>query len=377
MRKRIAFITTTNSIPQRTLLVSRLLGADNDVFHICWRRSHISNLDEGQMYLINAGSCTSFALKAVQRLLTTDFDCAVFSDFRLFPFVLPLCKAKRTKILYDRQEVPTVTAAEKINRVTGIYYDHAFAFSKRLENLFCSHSDGVLLISLTNEMEVNISSANKNTAVVLNTPDTTVQPKPYDIPEIRDKNLIIYSGGISEEMGLKKYLRLVKNIRTRTDANVHLLLIGHLWKLDESKLEEFIRTEASPEYVTFKRWIPYENLLSVLSQAKLGLALFDDRHDKFKHMRHGSSRKIYTYMACGIPVITNPPLGGFVLDEGCGVLVDYNNEEDIYKSTIDLLNDEATRQKIGSKGKDAIFSKYNWQNESRKVKVVFENMWKD
>jgi glycosyltransferase involved in cell wall biosynthesis len=376
MRKRIVFITTTNAVPQRTLLISRLLEADNDVLHICWRRSSVSNLEKEEMHLIDAGSCTSFAIKAVRMLLRRNFDCAVFSDFRLFPFVLLLCKAKRTKILYDRQEVPTVTAAERINKMTGINFDHAFSLAERLENLFCNHSDGVLIISLSNEMEVKISSVNNNTAVVLNTPDTSVQAKPYEIPEIEGKNLIIYSGGISEEMGLKQYLRLIKNIRTRTDENVHLLLIGHLWELDESKLKKIIQAEECTEYVTYKKWIPYENLLYVLSQAKLGLALFDNSHEKFKHMLNGSSRKIFTYMACGIPVITNPPLGDFVFNEGCGVLVDYKNEDEFYRRTIELLMDDETRRKMGQRGKDAIFSKYNWQKESRKVKVVFENMWR-
>ncbi|GEM_PF-2748192 len=376
MRKRIVFITTTNAVPQRTLLISRLLGADNDVFHICWRRSPVTNLEKEKMYLIDAGSCTSFAFSAVRMLLRRNFDCAVFSDFRLFPFVLPLCKVKRAKILYDRQEVPTVTTAERINRMTGINFDHALSFAERLENLFCNHSDGILIISLTNGMEVKISSAKNNTAVVLNTPDTSVQPKPYEIPEIEGKNLIIYSGGISEEMGLKQYLRLIKKIRTHTDENVHLLLIGHLWTLNEAGLTEIIRNEACAEYVTYKKWIPYDNLLSVLSRAKLGLALFDNTHEKFKHMLRGSSRKIFTYMACGIPVVTNSPLGDFVSDEGCGILVDYKNEDEFYRRTVELLKDDETRRKMGSRGKDAIHARYNWGRESAKVKLIFENMWK-
>lgn len=93
----------------------------------------------------------------------------------------------------------------------------------------------------------------------------SVKPKPYEIPELNGKKYIIYSGTLSERMGLRQYLHLIKRLREGREKDICLLLTGHLWEITEEELLMMIKQEDLIESVIYKNWIPYENLLSVVS----------------------------------------------------------------------------------------------------------------
>lgn len=374
-RKRIVMLNMTSAIPQRILLISKVLGESNEIVQLCWCRTRERNLDG--IIEIKAKNFLSFTFILISKMLSLNFDCVVFDDFRLFPVVIPLCKLKRAKILYNRQEIPDVTAAEKINTITkGLFsFSLILKLIKRLERIFCRFVDGIITIPLSNSEMREILSYNKNVAVVKNTPDIMVKPEPFEIAELEGKRYIIYAGNISEQTGLTQYLRLVRKLHETANEDIYLLLIGHLWGIKEDYLRHSIILNKAEEYVIYKSWIPYNKLLSVISKAEIGLALFDPRYEKFKHMGIGSSRKIFTYMSCGIPVISNLPLGALILEEKCGIIVKFEDEEELYRKTLFLLRNKKIRRTLGERGKKAILLKYNWQLESEKIKTVFQNMW--
>jgi len=71
-------------------------------------------------------------------------------------------------------------------------------------------------------------------------------------------------------------------------------------------------------------------------------------------------------MFCGIPVISNSPLGSFVESERCGLVISYN-EESLYEAASELLFDKSKRLLLGTNGREAVIRKYNWEQEERKI----------
>jgi glycosyltransferase involved in cell wall biosynthesis len=145
-----------------------------------------------------------------------------------------------------------------------------------------------------------------------------------------------------------------------------------LWGITEGELAEMVEKKEILDFVVYRSWVPYERVLSVIEKAKVGLALLDPQYEKFKFLKTGASRKIFTYMLCRVPVISGEIGGDIVRKEKCGIVVDYNDVESIYRSTEALLYDESSRRLMGDNGRQAVLKKYNWQIESRKLDEIFQ-----
>jgi len=78
----------------------------------------------------------------------------------------------------------------------------------------------------------------------------------------------------------------------------------------------------------------------------------------------------------GLPVITNvtPEL---IKETECGVLVDYNDLQQIRSAVIELRDNLELRQKLGTNGRKAFEQKYNWGNMEKKLHSLYEGMIND
>jgi glycosyltransferase involved in cell wall biosynthesis len=319
-----------------------------------------------------------FAKEVSSYLLKAQFDCLIFSDFRLFPIAILIGKLKKAKIFYDGQEAPVVTIAQKLSNHIKCRMCVLIRILRNVEILFLWLVDGIVTIPLRDIEIKRYREINKNTEVIRNFPSLPIQYRTIaNYPEeLINKRFIIYSGTIADYTGLYLYLNLMKRF---ADAAAYkdliLVLAGKLRGIAEDALRETIGRMRLQSSVIYLGWIPYEELLTLIRDAILGLALFDPNHEKFSYVAEGTSRKVYTYMACGIPVVSNTHLGAFVEREQCGVLVPYGDEH-LFFEVRKLLDNNEKRRCLGINGKNAIITKYNWEKESGKIIRVFNNMWK-
>jgi glycosyltransferase involved in cell wall biosynthesis len=81
-------------------------------------------------------------------------------------------------------------------------------------------------------------------------------------------------------------------------------------------------------------------------------------------------------MSAGIPVIASDfPLWRHIIEEAkCGLLVDPLNPEKIAKAMEWILDHPEEAQKMGENGLKAIETKYNWNNECRKLILFYEKL---
>jgi len=82
--------------------------------------------------------------------------------------------------------------------------------------------------------------------------------------------------------------------------------------------------------------------------------------------------KHFEAMMCGIPIITNAS-AELVKDVGCGIIVDYDDVEQIRAAITSLRNTEL-RTKLGNNGRIAFLEKYNWTKMEEKLYEVYENL---
>jgi glycosyltransferase involved in cell wall biosynthesis len=375
MKKRLLVISTTSRIPIRTLLIAKTLEDKVRVDHLCWQRYKNYDCKYPQNYIIIYNKFIAYCLYIIKFIISSSYDLILFSDYRLLPFIIFPARLKGIKIIYDRQEVPTSTAADKISNTFNLSYQQGILLFSILEKFFCRFIDGILSIPLVPQDLNEVKKYHSNFAVLANVPDLTVKKVPFHIPELQDKKFIIYSGEISENTGLNKCLQLIKNLRERGKEDVMLLLIGKSNDFIDDELKILIEKAGVTKYTIVHQWISYNSLLTLIEQSMIGLAFFDNRYNKFKHIANGTSRKLFTYMACGIPIISNEPIGHIVVEENCGLIADFDDDYDIYSKTLSLLQDENKRITLGRNGKKAITMKYNWQYELSKIHSVYESLW--
>lgn len=372
--RRIAVIHPTNAIAKRVLLISGTLQHYGSVRHICWKRFPRSNVSDG--LLISASSFVAFSFGVLVHLLGRHYDGLLVDDLRLVPVTL-LARIRGTRVIYNRQEVPTATLAEKLCDMFSLSFPRAIGISEWIENWFGRHVDCVVTIPLREEYMVRIRQWGRPVESVWNVPDTRNAELPVTPVRSLGSRYFIYSGGISEKFGLRQYLRLASRLRDYTislgEPPIKLVLIGHLWNLSRVELFSLIDKEAGRDCVEYKEWVPYEELIPILHGALFGVSIYDPDYAKFRYMGEGASRKIFTYMECGLPVIASPPFGVTVARENSGFCIDYADEVGLFEKAKVLISDSTKRMQMRKNGIEAIRQRYCWQNEETKLHSLFRS----
>ena len=81
-------------------------------------------------------------------------------------------------------------------------------------------------------------------------------------------------------------------------------------------------------------------------------------------------------MAAGFPVIASKEgeSAGFLKEADAGILVDPLNKQEIAAAIIALLKDPAMAAEMGNRGRQLIFDKYNWEQESEKLLELYRSL---
>jgi glycosyltransferase involved in cell wall biosynthesis len=83
--------------------------------------------------------------------------------------------------------------------------------------------------------------------------------------------------------------------------------------------------------------------------------------------------KLFEAMMCGIPIVTNIATET-VNETQCGIIVDYNDAEQIKSAIINLRDKPPLRKWLGDNGRKAFLEKYSWRVMEEKLYKVYENL---
>ncbi|PKN65124.1 MAG: hypothetical protein CVU57_11990 [Deltaproteobacteria bacterium HGW-Deltaproteobacteria-15] len=384
--KRILFISHTNKLPNRVLAMIEHFMKDNEVFLLNWQRDKdMKNNFHGIKHInihcsANFLGMLKFYFKALQICKGLDFDLGYcHHSIRTLPLLAAMAHKKGAALIYDFIEMPALLGAHNIaSRITILSERLILRFLEALEALLLRLTDGVLVIDSRDDILFKrLRKVQPNTECIMNYPSTEI---PLDQKEVeryseqyRGRKLIVYAGGILGSRGLYRYFDLMARLK-EDDRSVLLLMVGML-RFGESRkdIDQYLRKKDLTNHVQFLPWMRYRSLLALLQSASVGLALQDPDYFYYQFASVGNSRKPFTYMLAGVPVVVSLPIiGHFVEEKGVGRYVEYNNSESLYTAVNEILNKGGIHKEMSRRGRQIIEQECNWENELYKVESVFE-----
>lgn len=240
--------------------------------------------------------------------------------------------------------------ASVVEKITIKYIDHVF--------VMCEESKA-RLIRFGMEKE-KVSVAGNTTRII-----------PHEKPKKKSAQLrIVYVGMIGEFRGLDTVIDAMPILVQKYKLDVCFDVVGNVGAyLDVLKLK--VKRMNLEDRVIFHGWIDNKEIYSCTDNADIGVIPLW----KKSHYDVTVSNKLFDYMACSTPVICSDisAMARIVEKENCGLIFkDRDNEGFI--SCVLALKDPKFRENLGKNGRKAVESTYNWENTSRKINIIAEQL---
>jgi glycosyltransferase involved in cell wall biosynthesis len=248
---------------------------------------------------------------------------------------------------------------------------------KRLEKSCIEQADKVVTVveEMNDYYATCYALGMKKTIVVMNVEDLKAFYSIKINKEICDTYKgsfnISYVGGFAQPRGLDTAIKAMPRILKRI-PNAKLLLVGKDGKAYEEGLRNLCKKLNVEKHVVFTGWVPFQHVPSLISVSNVCLV----PHHVSIISDVGVPHKLFQYMAMGKPVlVTNAKaLKRIVEETKCGIVVPSGDHDRIAEAIIYLHDNEAYARKLGANGRRAVERKYNWQNESRKLCQIYEEL---
>ncbi|MCK5816600.1 MAG: glycosyltransferase family 4 protein [Candidatus Marinimicrobia bacterium] len=190
---------------------------------------------------------------------------------------------------------------------------------------------------------------------------------PSILERFKDKFVIQYVGAIDLHRGVDIVIKalpfLVKKIE-----NIHFIIIGDGSTV--GKLKKLASELDVQNYITFEGRVPENKIPSYCKASQIGLI----PHLKSEQTDNSCPNKIFSYMAMGLPIITNDckSLARLVTETKTGLVYKADAPIDLAKKVIELYRSPNTRKEMGISGKIAAGNKYNYAHQVQSL-VGFYN----
>jgi glycosyltransferase involved in cell wall biosynthesis len=312
-----------------------------------------------------------FALPRLYRALRkavapVRYDLIHVGHLALLPLALWLAHSRKVPVIYDAREFWALDYARHFGPLRSVMQQVLEALENRLITrvgaIFCINShEGFLL---RRYQKYNPQSLMLNNFPKLFTDTDQHQDYPSNFLK-SDNSSIAYVGGFSPREGALEILEALQQVRSN-GLKVDFLLIGSKpssKKENDSLWQEIKRRD----YITTLPFIPYPAMMAHLSFARIGLALFHFQ-GRYPLLGLGNSRKLFSYMEAGLPVIVSrhPVMAAIVNETGCGLVVDESSPAEIAQAITYVLEHPEAAQEMGRRGRQAMEQKYNWSTEEPK-----------
>jgi glycosyltransferase involved in cell wall biosynthesis len=280
-----------------------------------------------------------------------------FHDPELIPLGL-LLKRQGKKVIYDiHEDVPKQILSKP-------YLPHLLRkpismMLKTMEAISTPRFNCV--VTATPSINERFLSLGANAVSVNNYPLADELYSSEKLWERREK-AVCYIGGIS---GIRGAFEMVEAIE-KTECK--LLLAGDF----ETGLEGKLKRMPGWQKVITLGYVGRDIVRATMARSWGGLLLY---HPVPNHMS-AQPNKLFEYMSAGIPVITSDfPLWKKIVEETeCGICVNPFSTEQIANAIRWIIEHPIEAQAMGENGRQAVLRKYNWENESRKLLLLYKEV---
>lgn len=225
------------------------------------------------------------------------------------------------------------------------------------------------VIAATPHVAMDLGRINPNTEIVTNYPIIDITNNINNIYDgaSRDQaktTQVVFAGGITKQWNHEIILHAI------TGLNVRYKLAGPASEDYMNLLKEL----PSWEKVDYLGKISHKEVLTLLSQSDIGLAILQYSGNTNWYDGTLSNTKLFEYMVAGIPVIcTNFKLWEAIIDKyQCGLYISPNDVNALRDSIEYLIQNPQKRNEMGLNGYQAVINEFNWSSEEKKLIKLYQ-----
>ena len=221
------------------------------------------------------------------------------------------------------------------------------------EELFSKKSN--VLINVSDEVLRTFQKRPKHCAIIMN----CVEDHAIDRVKSQDHTLtLVYTGNVVETRGLDKIAAAIKDL-----SNVEFIIAGRV--VDKELLNHIL---ALPN-VKYKGLLKQSDALALEACSDAIIALYDLR---IPFHNFTIPNKVFEAMMLGIPIITNNGARKLINKSRSGIIVEYNDINQIKAAIVSLRDNTELRRMLGNNGRKAFLQKYNWTLMEQELYKIYE-----
>jgi glycosyltransferase involved in cell wall biosynthesis len=262
----------------------------------------------------------------------------------------------------------------KINAVSGGW----IAFVTFMERIIYKLSDQVVVPSvLIRDYLYRNYGVQEDSVLVVSNGANPEFSRPMDKTECRnqlglppDGNYLVFVGSLKKWHGIDRLVPLMPAL-VEDHPGLYLLIVGDGEKREG--LKQWIDEKRMGRNIILAGRVPFEKVPVYINAGDICLAPY---FEEGLNETGISPLKIFEYMACGRPVITNPVGGLDTLfrEYEIGVMVHSMNPQDWEAPIKNLLGDPEKMKILGDNGYRAVQTHFNWEVICKNIANALEQL---
>jgi glycosyltransferase involved in cell wall biosynthesis len=189
------------------------------------------------------------------------------------------------------------------------------------------------------------------------------------VPELKRgrRYLVGYVGTMGKQEGIDYLLRAAQHIvRDLKRTDIHFGLVGGGTEVEEMKT--YAQSLGVGDYVTFTGRVPDQQMLEMLNTTDVCVNpdVANEMNDK------STMNKIMEYMALGKPIVQFDLTEGRYSAQEASLYAEKNDERDLARKIIQLLDDPRQREEMGLLGRRRVETELEWKYEAPKLLLAYD-----
>ena len=183
-----------------------------------------------------------------------------------------------------------------------------------------------------------------------------------------DGKVLVFVGSLKKWHGIDRLVPLMLQL-VEEIPDLYLLIVGDGDK--KADLEEWIGQKRMDRNIILAGKVPFEKVPVYINAGDICLAPY---FEEGLNETGISPLKIFEYMACGRPIITNPVggLDALFREHEIGLMIHSMNPQDWMKPIKNLLRDPDKMNTFGNNGFRAVQAHFSWEVICKKIEAALE-----